>query len=100
METDAIADVAEELEEGLAASTKDAPEIMSWDSRARRTITVYIPLALFVIILLFPFYWMAITSIKPDFEMYDYKQYNPFWIHSPTLDNIRKLLSRPSIHAG
>ena len=24
--------------------------------------------------------------------MYDYKQYNPFWVHSPTLENIRKLL--------
>ena len=87
--TDAAA-VTQEVE--LAASTKDAPEILSWDSRARRTITVYIPLAIFVIVLLFPFYWMAITSVKPDFEMYDYKQYNPFWVHSPTLDNIRKLL--------
>jgi len=87
--TDAIA-VTQEVE--LAASTKDAPEVLSWDSRARRTITIYIPLAIFVLVLLFPFYWMAITSIKPDFEMYDYKQYNPFWVHSPTLDNIRKLL--------
>ncbi len=87
--TDAIA-VTQEVE--LAASTKDAPEILTWDSRARRTITIYIPLAIFVIVLLFPFYWMAITSVKPDFEMYDYKQYNPFWVHSPTLENIRKLL--------
>jgi multiple sugar transport system permease protein len=90
--TDGISIVAEELEEGLAASTKDVPEIMAWDSRVRRTITVYIPLAIFVIVLLFPFYWMAITSVKPDYEMYDYKQYNPFWVHSPTLENIRKLL--------
>ena len=37
-------------------------------------ITIYLPLALFVIVLLFPFYWMAITAIKPDYEMYDYKQ--------------------------
>ena len=87
--TDAIA-VTQEVE--LAASTKDAPEILSWDSRVRRTITIYIPLSIFVIVLLFPFYWMAITSVKPDYEMYDYKKYNPFWVHSPTLDNIRKLL--------
>jgi multiple sugar transport system permease protein len=45
-----------------------------------------------VIVLLFPFYWMAITAFKPDYEMYDYKDYNPFWVHSPTLQNIRVLL--------
>ena len=69
-----------------------APEAMSWDSRARRVVTLYVPLACFVLILLFPFYWMAITSFKPNAELYDYKTYNPFWIASPTLDHIRKLL--------
>ncbi len=70
----------------------DAPERLAWDSRARRMVTVYLPLALFMIVLLFPFYWMTITAIKPDAEMYDYKKYSPFWVHSPTLENIRKLL--------
>ena len=65
---------------------------MSWDSRARRRDPVYIPLALFMIMLLFPFYWMAITAIKPDYEMYNYAKYNPFWVSSPTLENIKKLL--------
>jgi len=74
------------------ARTTDAPERLSWDSGARRMVTVYLPLALFIIVLLFPFYWMAITAIKPDDEMYDYKKYSPFWVHSPTLENIRKLL--------
>lgn len=69
-----------------------APEAMSWDSRARRVVTVYVPLACFVLILLFPFYWMAITSFKPNAELYDYKTYNPFLIASPTLEHIRKLL--------
>jgi multiple sugar transport system permease protein len=45
-----------------------------------------------VIILLFPFYWMAITAFKPNAELYDYKTYNPFWIGSPTLEHIYKLL--------
>ena len=45
-----------------------------------------------MIILLFPFYWMAITAFKPNAELYDYKTYNPFWIGSPTLDHINKLL--------
>jgi multiple sugar transport system permease protein len=69
-----------------------APETLSWDSRARRVVTVYLPLACFVLILLFPFYWMAVTSFKPNAELYDFKTYNPFWIASPTLDHIRKLL--------
>jgi multiple sugar transport system permease protein len=53
---------------------------------------VYLPLALFLIVLLFPFYWMTVTAFKPDAEMYDYKTYSPFWVHSPTLHNIHVLL--------
>jgi multiple sugar transport system permease protein len=70
----------------------EGPQMMSWDSRVRRVVTIYIPLALFVIVLLFPFYWMAITAFKPNVELLNYKDNNPFWINSPTLDNIRKLL--------
>jgi multiple sugar transport system permease protein len=69
-----------------------APESMAWDSRARRVVLLYVPLACFVFILLFPFYWMTITSFKPNAELYDYKTYNPFWIAKPTLDHIYKLL--------
>jgi multiple sugar transport system permease protein len=65
---------------------------MAWDSKARRMVTIYLPLACFLIILLFPFYWMTITSFKPNAELYDYKTHNPFWITSPTLDHIRLLL--------
>jgi hypothetical protein len=70
----------------------DAPERLSWDSRARRMVTIYLPLACFLLILLFPFYWMTITAFKPNAELLDYKTSNPFWIRSPTLENIRKLL--------
>ena len=59
---------------------------------AARIVTVYLPLALFVIVLLFPFYWMAITTFKSNEELYNYKDYNPFWVNSPTLANINKLL--------
>jgi multiple sugar transport system permease protein len=90
-----MTDVAAALAPKPAAEVNTAtvaPEAMSWDSRARRVVTLYVPLACFVLILLFPFYWMAITSFKPNAELYDYKTYNPFWIASPTLDHIRKLL--------
>lgn len=71
---------------------EDGPQVMAWDSRANRVVTVYVPLAIFILILLFPFYWMAITSFKPNTELLDYKNNNPFWVTSPTLGNIRKLL--------
>ena len=74
------------------ASATVVPEDMAWDSRAGRFVLIYLPLACFVFILLFPFYWMAVTSFKPNAELYDYKTYNPFWIAQPTLDHIRKLL--------
>src|SRR6202453_549710 len=69
-----------------------APDTMDWDSRARRVVMIYLPLSCFVLILLFPFYWMAITSFKPNAELLNYKAHNPFWITSPTLANIKHLL--------
>jgi multiple sugar transport system permease protein len=81
--------------DAVAAATgghTDKTERLSWDSRSRSVVTVYIPLAIFVVVLLFPFYWMAITAIKPDDEMYDYKRFSPFWVYHPTLHNIRVLL--------
>ena len=68
------------------------PDTMSWDSRARRVMMIYLPLSCFVLILLFPFYWMAITSFKPNAELLNYKEHNPFWITSPTLAHIKHLL--------
>jgi multiple sugar transport system permease protein len=68
------------------------PEAMSWDSKSRRMVMLYVPLACFVLILLFPFYWMTITAFKPNAELYDYNTYNPFLIGSPTLEHIRHLL--------
>jgi len=76
----------------MSGAATGGSELLSWDSRTRRVVTVYVPLALFVIILLFPFYWMAITAFKPDSEMEDYKDYSPFWVHSPTLHNFDVLL--------
>src|SRR6266705_2589066 len=75
-----------------ANSASAAPEAMHWDSRARRAVMIYLPLSCFVLILLFPFYWMAITSFKPNAELLNYKAHNPFWISSPTLAHIRHLL--------
>ncbi|WP_431284893.1 carbohydrate ABC transporter permease [Humitalea sp. 24SJ18S-53] len=68
------------------------PESMAWESRSRRVVMLYVPLACFVLILLFPFYWMTVTAFKPNAELYNYGLHNPFWITSPTLDHLYLLL--------
>ncbi|MGB6252879.1 MAG: carbohydrate ABC transporter permease, partial [Bradyrhizobium sp.] len=51
-----------------------------------------IPLGLILIVLLFPFYWMVLTSIKPNEQLIDMNTYNPFWVVHPTFEHISKLL--------
>jgi multiple sugar transport system permease protein len=60
-------------------------------SLPRRVVTVYVPLLLFLFVLLFPFYWMGITTFKPNEELLT-REGNPFWVVNPTLAHIRKLL--------
>ena len=60
-------------------------------SLPRRVVTVYVPLIVFVIVLLFPFYWMGITAFKPNNELLS-RDGNPFWIIEPTLAHVKKLL--------
>ncbi|MDA9438046.1 sugar ABC transporter permease [Bradyrhizobium sp. CCBAU 51745] len=75
-----------------ASVAQTAPDTMAWDSGLRRLMMIYLPLGCFVLILLFPFYWMAITSFKPNAELMNYREHNPFWISSPTLAHIKHLL--------
>lgn len=65
------------------------------DSRSRQFFTIYLPLIGFLFVLLFPFYWMGITSFKPDTELLS-RDGNPFWIVAPTLAHIEKLLFKTS----
>ena len=79
------------------AESGDASEGMDYlESVPRRLFTLYLPLIVFLFVLLFPFYWMTTTTFKPDDELYDYKRFNPFWVHSPTLDHIHKLFFETS----
>ncbi|MET0170351.1 MAG: carbohydrate ABC transporter permease [Aliihoeflea sp.] len=67
-----------------------------YDSLMRRFVVVYLPLALFVFVLLFPFYWMAVTAVKPNHQLTNYRDYSPFWVVGPTLEHIHYLLFRTS----
>jgi len=60
-------------------------------SLPRKVVTVYVPLAVFLVVLLFPFYWMAVTSIKPNAELLSTGG-NPFWVRQPTFEHFTKLL--------
>ena len=78
---------------------KEEPEGASTDyltSLPRRVVTIYTPIVCFLIVLLFPFYWMGITAFKSNEELYDYDKYSPFWVSNPTLDNVYKLFFETS----
>ncbi len=71
----------------------DHSEGMSYlESLPRRVVTTYLPLILILIVLLFPFYWMVLTAIKPDDQLIDMEGFNPFFVVAPTLKHINKLL--------
>ncbi|APV51522.1 sugar ABC transporter permease [Betaproteobacteria bacterium GR16-43] len=61
------------------------------ESIPRRVVTLYIPLGIFVFVLLFPFYWMVVTSFKPNAELLS-REGNPFWVIAPTLAHFEKLI--------
>jgi multiple sugar transport system permease protein len=60
-----------------------------------RTLKLYLPLSVLVILMLFPFYWMLITSIKPNRELYSQK-IMPLIVHQPTLKHYVDLLTETS----
>jgi multiple sugar transport system permease protein len=71
----------------------DLSEGMSYlQTLPRRLVTLYLPLSIIVLVLLFPFYWMTMTAIKPREQLLDLDTYNPYWTLSPTLEHIKALL--------
>ena len=56
-----------------------------------RILLFHLPLWFFLIVTLFPFYWMLITSIKPNAELYNVRM-NPLYVLQPTLDHFRYLM--------
>jgi ABC-type glycerol-3-phosphate transport system permease component len=62
--------------------------------RWKRWVFLYLPLGAFVLITLFPFYYMAVTSLRPDREMYipwNRPNFAPFWTLQPTLEHFSLL---------
>src|SRR6516225_9702052 len=93
--TDALAPKLASPKAVLSGSSPsaDRSEGMSYlETLPRRLATLYLPLGIILIVLLFPFYWMALTAIKPDEQLLDLDRFNPFWTWTPTFKHIYKLL--------
>jgi multiple sugar transport system permease protein len=61
----------------------------------KKWIYFYLPMAVFILFTLFPFYWMAVTALRPDHELYrTWRQASatPFWTLEPTLEHFKGLL--------
>ena len=60
---------------------------------AKRLLWLYLPTLPFLVFVLLPFYWMAITSFKQDRNIFDPKA-NPFWFNmAPTLKHYINLIN-------
>jgi multiple sugar transport system permease protein len=76
----------------MSKSDDNAPVGMQFlESLPQRWITLYLPMGVFLFVLLFPFYWMVITSVKPNAELLS-RAGNPFWVFEPTLAHFKKLI--------
>ena len=63
--------------------------------RVEQVVRVWLPVGFFLLLALFPFYWMAITSVKPNAELYN-KNMMPLLVHNPTLKHYIGLLTETS----
>jgi len=75
----------------MSATRADSAGMGYLESRTRRIVTLYLPILAFLFVLLFPFYWMAITSFKPNAELLS-REGNPFWVMKPTLEHFHHLI--------
>ena len=75
----------------MSATQTDSGGMGYLESRMRRIVTLYLPILAFLVVLLFPFYWMAITSFKPNAELLS-REGNPFWVMKPTLEHFHHLI--------
>lgn len=60
--------------------------------RRSRWLSLYLPLAFFMVFLMFPFYWMLVVSLKPNTDLLNL-DLNPFLLYSITLDHYSYLFT-------
>ncbi|MEK7877028.1 MAG: hypothetical protein AAB325_12650, partial [Pseudomonadota bacterium] len=72
-------------------------------ARWKKWLWFYLPMGMFILALLFPFYWMLVTTVRPDSELYrpwNHPLYMPFWTTQPTLEHVKNLLYETLFAAG
>jgi multiple sugar transport system permease protein len=57
-----------------------------------KTVRLWLPLGAYMIFTLFPFYWMAVTSLKPNSELYN-RKIMPLIVYHPTFKHYVDLLT-------
>ena len=62
-------------------------------NQLHRILVFWIPLVLFVVVTLFPFYWMLLASMKANNELYNLRSF-PFWVVNFTFDHYTYLFER------
>src|SRR5215831_1138973 len=60
--------------------------------RVARLLRIWVPIGFFLVLALFPFYWMAVTSLKPNAELYNTRMM-PLLVYHPTLKHYVDLLT-------
>jgi multiple sugar transport system permease protein len=60
------------------------------DRQLGRWIRIYIPVIVLLLVTVFPFYWMAVTTFKSPSELFDFNQ-SPLFVRQPTLDHWNQL---------
>jgi multiple sugar transport system permease protein len=63
--------------------------------RIERLVRCWLPVGFFLLLALFPFYWMAVTSLKPNAELYN-RRIMPLVVYHPTLKHYVDLLTQTS----
>ena len=61
-----------------------------------RILRLWLPLGLYMLFTLFPFYWMAVTSLKPNSELYN-RKIMPLIVYHPTLKHYVDLLTETNL---
>ena len=69
------------------------PRAAGLNRTVERLLILYLPLGLVLVFLLAPFYWMTITSLKPNSELYN-GAISPLLVYSPSLEHFEYLWAR------
>ena len=81
------------------AASRHRPPLSPRYKEIRRTVLVYAGLTPFLVIAVFPIFWMAITALKQEPDLYR-MDVVPFWFHlPPTLKNFTFLFTNTSYGA-